>query len=429
MKNNQKLSLLFWLKKSKATADGRAPLYARVTTGGSKEEISVQVKVRQEYWDEENKRCTEPVAETKKINQKIQETGTALETHFKVLQTQFEVITAIMLKNVYEGKDPHYSPAPLVQFNNNRTLLEVFDEHIEIFEKKVEKGLRSEGTLRHWRSTKTDVQEFIRFKFGVDDIDVKEIRFACAEEFFEYLTLEQKQTVAETTAKGIVKKFKQMMKRASQKDYIPKNPVEGYKCSVVEPEVPPLEFHQVETIYSKKIDIPRLSEVRDCFIVQCFTGFSFQDLDALTTDHILKVGVSGEEWFSNPRGKTEVLEVVPVLPIVKEIMSKYENHPICLEKGKLFPIKSYQNYNGYLKEIAVLCGIPRELKTHLARHTFGDIMLSNGAPLEDVQKMLGHKSIRTTQRYARVRKERISENVKKVASIIFLPNGKLRKIA
>ncbi len=429
MKNNQKLSLLFWLKKSKATADGRAPLYARVTTGGTKEEISTNLKIEPQYWDEEHKVCTEPVPEAKRINQRAQEIRSALETHFKVLQTQYQEITAIMLKNVYEGKDANYSPDTEKFVPVDRTLLQVYDEFIAIFEKKVEKKKRSEGTLRHWNSNRKKVQEFIQYKFGSDDVDAKKIKFSLAEDFFNFLTLYQAETIAETTAKGYIKKFKQMMKRASQKDYIPKNPVESYVCSVLEPEVPPLEFHQVETIYSKKIDIPRLSEVRDCFIVQCFTGFSFQDLNALTKDHIIKVGISGEEWFSNPRGKTEVLEVVPILPIVKEIMKKYENHPLCVKDGKLFPIISYQNYNGYLKEIAVICGIPRELKTHLARHTFGDIMLSNGAPLEDVQKMLGHKSIRTTQRYARIRKERISENVKKVASIIFMPNGKLRKIA
>lgn len=429
MKNNQKLSLLFWLKKSKATADGKAPLYARITTGGSKEEISTNLKIDPQFWDETNKISTELGPDTKKKNERIVEIKKLLENHFIVLQSQFEDITAIMLKNVYEGKDAIPLPEAEDKEVNNMTVVDIYDEYIKLFEKKVKKKLRSEGTLRHWRSAKNKIEGFLIYKYKTTDVSASKITFECAEEFFDYLTLEKEETVAETTAKTDLKKFNQMMKRASQKNYIMKNPLEGYKCDVVDPEVPPLEFSQVEAIYRKRIDIPRLAEVRDCFIVQCFSGFAFSDLAALTKDHIIKVGVSGEEWFSNPRCKTDVLEVVPLLPIVKTILKKYENHPDCLNSGKLLPIKTYQNYNGYLKEVGDICGIPRKLKTHLARHTFGDIMLANGAPLEDVQKMLGHKSIRTTQRYARVRKERISENVKKVASIIFLPNGKLRKVA
>ncbi|MNI14023.1 Tyrosine recombinase XerD [compost metagenome] len=86
---------------------------------------------------------------------------------------------------------------------------------------------------------------------------------------------------------------------------------------------------------------------------------------------------------------------------------------MCIKRNSLLPILSNTNYNGYLKEIGAICGIQRELNTHLARHTFADIMLNLGMPLEDVSKMLGHKSIRTTQRYGQVRKNRIKQNFDK----------------
>ncbi len=76
----------------------------------------------------------------------------------------------------------------------------------------------------------------------------------------------------------------------------------------------------------------------------------------------------------------------------------------------LLPILSNTHFNAYLKEIADICGIERDLNTHLAWHTFADIMLNLGMPLEDVSKMLGHKSIRTTQRYCKIRLIRIQRN-------------------
>lgn len=83
--------------------------------------------------------------------------------------------------------------------------------------------------------------------------------------------------------------------------------------------------------------------------------------------------------------------MVPVLPIVNELIKKYRNHPRCIINNRLMPIDSNARYNGYLKEIATICGIKRDLNIHLARHTFADIMLNSGVPLEDVSKMLGIK--------------------------------------
>jgi len=93
------------------------------------------------------------------------------------------------------------------------------------------------------------------------------------------------------------------------------------------------------------------------------------------------------------------------------------------------PVNSNYRYNVYLKELAEICGIRRELNIHLARHTFADLMLNSGIPLEDVSKILGHKNIRTTQRYARVRKERIGKGMSKVKSLLFNKEGKLKQVS
>ena len=121
--------------------------------------------------------------------------------------------------------------------------------------------------------------------------------------------------------------------------------------------------------------------------------------------------------------------MVPILPIVEELIEKYKDHPYCKVHNRLMPINSNYRYNVYLKELADICGIDRELNTHLARHTFADMMLNNGVSLEDVSKMLGHKSIRTTMRYCRVRKHRISENMTKIREKLFTKSGKLRSVA
>ncbi len=80
---------------------------------------------------------------------------------------------------------------------------------------------------------------------------------------------------------------------------------------------------------------------------------------------------------------------------------------------------SNQKLNSYLKEVAELCGIKKNLTFHLARHTFAtSVTLSNGVPIETVSKMLGHTTIRTTQIYAKVVEQKVSQDMTKLRDLL-----------
>ena len=100
------------------------------------------------------------------------------------------------------------------------------------------------------------------------------------------------------------------------------------------------------------------------------------------------------------RHKTDVPVNVRLLDVPKSIIAKYSGE---LLNGKLLPVSSNQKMNAYLKELADICGITKNITTHVARHTFATtITLSNGVPIETVSKMLGHTNIKTTQHYAKI---------------------------
>lgn len=439
MKSNQKLFVMFWLKKSKATTDGSAPIYARITIDGLSDEISTGKKAHPDYWDTENKIVTQHGTDAKKINQKIRQVETDLDRHFGVLQTQYEHITPLMLKNVFNGipAEQRKQQSGERRETVKNSLLGCFDSFISKFEEQVKKGKRDKGTLRQWRTTRRKAVAFLAYQYKVQDMELNEIDYLFGDEFFDYLTLYAPKTVAEVTAKKHVKKTRQIIKPAVKRKLIPGNPLEDFNCSAKEKEVQPLELNQVEAIYRKNITIRRMVEVRDAFIFQCFTGYAYGDIYNLAPENIIKVGNAGELWLIKDRGKTEVSEAVPILPIVAELIEKYKEHPYCKTKNRLIPINSNYRYNVYLKELADICNISfenitthnQEFNTHLARHTFAHIMLNNGVPLEDVSKMMGHKSIRTTQRYARVSRSRIGENMSKLQTRLFAKDGKLRKVA
>ena len=100
------------------------------------------------------------------------------------------------------------------------------------------------------------------------------------------------------------------------------------------------------------------------------------------------------------RQKTSVKTYVLLLDIPKSIIAKYSHK--TYRDGKLFPILTNQKTNAYLKEIADLCGVKKNLTFHLARHTFATMSPSKGVPMESVSKILGHTNIKTTQIYARI---------------------------
>ena len=108
-----------------------------------------------------------------------------------------------------------------------------------------------------------------------------------------------------------------------------------------------------------------------------------------------------------------------MLPVALEIIEKYRDHNYCINKNRLLPVNSNQRYNGYLKEIADICGIKKKITSHIARHTFATtVTLSNGVPIETVSSMLGHSSIRTTQIYAKVLESKVSEDMKSLKNLL-----------
>lgn len=430
MKSNQKLTVLFWHRKSKADNKGLAPIICRISIDGSDVEFSIGKKVHRDYWDPALK-CVISGPHAKQINKRISEITTDLDRHFAMLQLQHRYVTPIMVRNAFNGLAVDHK-----QGFSKRTapvsckLLELTDKYIEDFQKMVDKGLRSSQTLRQWRATRNKIQEFIRQEYRVTDIEVIDIEYSFATRFYRYLTMERESVLQEAAAKKQIKNTKQILTLAESEGFVEKNPIQRFRCGGDDTDIMPLEFDQVRSIWEKHISLERLLEVRDVFIFQCFTGFAFQDVFGLSPSHIIKIGLKQEKWIIKERGKTGVPEMVPVMPIVQEIIDKYNNHPCRVVLGRLLPVNSNSRYNGYLKEIAVLCGLQRELNTHLARHTFADMMLNvMGFSLEEVSKMLGHRTIRTTQRYAKVKKNKISKTWETIKENIFTQDGKLRKIS
>ena len=109
----------------------------------------------------------------------------------------------------------------------------------------------------------------------------------------------------------------------------------------------------------------RLEHVRDLFVFSCFCGLAYSDVANLRQENIQK-SFDGNLWIITKRQKTNTDVNVPLLDIPKMILKKYKGK---LPDGKILPVISNQKLNAYLKEIADICGIKKNLTFHVASHS------------------------------------------------------------
>lgn len=161
---------------------------------------------------------------------------------------------------------------------------------------------------------------------------------------------------------------------ALAKEWMRKDPFYGYKMAQDETDPVFLTYPELKSVMEKEFTIPRLTLVRDIFVFASFTGLAFADVSTLTKDNLVQDN-NGDWWIRKGRVKLErrhrasSVSNIPLLPVPLAILKKYEDHPICQKKNLCLPVICNQRMNSYLKEIADLCGIKKNLTTHLSRHS------------------------------------------------------------
>ena len=216
---------------------------------------------------------------------------------------------------------------------------------------------------------------------------------------------------ANNTAVKYIKNFKKIIKLCISNAWLDKDPFVNYKAKIREVKREFLSQEEIQAIYEKVFVTERLNQVKDIFVFACFTGLAYIDVKQLTLSNI-SIGIDGGKWIFTHRQKTETASRILLLPIPTELVQKYADHPQCINENKLLPVLSNQKMNSYLKEIADVCGIQKDLTFHIARHTFATtVTLTNGVPIETVSKMLGHTNIKTTQHYAKILDKKVSDDM------------------
>lgn len=412
MSRNQKFSVHFYLNKKKVKNE-EVQLYIRIVVDLKRAEIATTHHIPSSAWNENQRKVKPSYSKSVFLNAYIDKVINDINQTFIQEASQGNTVTSKDIKNKYLGID---------EKPTQKSILDALDYHNTKMEEKVKIGQTAKKTHTRYVITKKKVEAFMKHQYKIKDIPLSELRLRFATEFEHYLLTQD--NLHTNTAHKYIKNIKTIMNMAIGLDWISSNPFNNFRCSYIAPKREVLNQEEIDRIRFKKIDIKRLAEVRDVFIFCCYTGFAYSDIYKFEYDAITK-GIDGEFWLATERQKTGVKESVPLLPVALEIIKKYRDHNYCINKNRLLPVNSNQRYNGYLKEIADICGIKKKITSHIARHTFATtITLSNGVPIETVSSMLGHSSIRTTQIYAKVLESKVSEDMQNLKTKLFGHNLK-----
>lgn len=388
------ISTLIYLRTNRPNKSGQLPIYVRFTYRGKRKEFSTKYFIDTSKWDSRASKVKGNNKESSIINNHLDA--------FKYKANQ------IILNFTYNNK-----PFKLDEFfeeftgkkEKERTLVPIFQNHNQKIKELVGKEY-APGTYVRYETTCAHVKKFLRWKYNKEDIDITKIDHAFINDFDFYLRTVH--NCANNTVMKYIKNFKKIVKLCLSNGWIEKDPFINYKTKFIEIERTYLTQEELNAIINKEISFERLDLVRDIFIFSCFTGLAYIDVKQLTKQNLSK-DINGSNWIHTHRQKTDTASRIPLLNIPQEILNKYTNHPQTEESNTLLPILSNQRMNAYLKEIADICGIHKILTFHCARHTFATtVTLSNGVPIESVSKMLGHKSIKITQHYAKITDRKVA---------------------
>ena len=390
-------AILFYLKKPKGYVKGDMPIYMRITVNGVPKEITTKQECDPERWNNQAQRAKGTNEKSKSLNVMLDALERKVhEARLKLMEGS-EPITAETLKNMLTG-----------QGERSHMLLEIFAQHNKQLSALVNTEF-APATLKRYDTTLEHVKAFIKWKYNVSDMDIKSLKFSFATDFEFYLKSE-KRCNHNSTIKYIGN-VRKIVNYCLKSGWLQKDPFFGFKMNKREVVREYLSTEELQALADKQFAIERLAQVRDVFLFSCYTGLAFIDVFQLTPTRIAK-GIDGNQWIFTFRQKTDTPTRVPLLPQAEEILLKYKANPKCVNEGKVLPMVSNQKMNAYLKEVADLCGITKTLTFHIARHTFATtVTLSNGVPIETVSKMLGHKSIRITQHYAKIIDKKVSEDM------------------
>ena len=399
------LKINYFIKSEKLKGNDSYPIYAKIFYEGQTMTMSTKKSISKERWEFTNKlKKTLKLEKEKVLKSSLDNMTIQFERKVNQLIKNDCIIDLNEIKNDLLGKRTQ---------DKKIGLIDIFEIHNTEFKKRVLLGERAAASFQKYERSKDLLKIFLDKKYGLENISVNKVKGAFIynlESFLKYESIYKgKVGIGNNSIVKYFKSFKTVCNFGIKLELIQANPFSRYDGKLIVKDAIYLTQAELNKIEEKYFDFDRLEKVKNIFLFSCYTGYAPIDAQALTDKNLIRTN-DGDLWIVTDRIKTGIRANVPVLPTTQRIIEKYSD----LQMG-LIPKMSNQKMNAYLKEIADLCGIDKNLTWYVARHTFATtVTLGNGIKLENVSAMMGHSNVKQTQHYAKVLDVNVGSDMKKL---------------
>ncbi|WP_295992011.1 site-specific integrase [uncultured Alistipes sp.] len=401
----KRFSVTYFLRKARTNKAGLTPILARITTNGISKEIYIQCSVPADKWSQSKERATGKDKLCQQVNSYLD------DYRARILAVRQELISKGYEGNCIQIKERLQNPTTL-----SIMFLAELAKYCE--KRQAEVGVRiTQLTANKYHRVLRNLREYVASAYRKEDLLLSAVGYEFLDGFNTFL-----QTAHRCKHNGAVNLLdcvKNFTRYCLRNEWIEKDPFRNYKLKEEHnKEKDHLTREELETLVQKRLPNERLDRIRDVFAFCCFTGLAFTDAEHLRQEHI-RTDDNGTTWIHKPREKTAIMSRIPLLPYPMILLEKYERDAELRATGKLLPVPSNQKMNAYLKEIADLCNIPKNLTTHVARHTFACLAVEYGMPIDVLAKILGHSNTNMTRHYAKFSEQSIGREMRKMNEQMF----------
>ena len=402
---NNELKVSFYLKRegnterTETNPDTVYPIVGKIIIGNTIAQFGSKLKIEERLWNVKSGRAIGKSRVAVELNREINKINLSIHTHYRDIFKRTGKVTAIEVKNAFQGIA-----------TAQKMLLALFGEMMEDFKGRI--GIdRAQSTYKQYEVLYKQLKQFLREEYHVEDIPLTELDLSFIEALNFFFRV--KRRMKPRTVKARIILLNKMIRLALHRRIINRPPFDGFELEKTELKNKSLTSDELDLLMKTPLKSGTQRFIRDMFLFSTFTGLAYADLHKLSWKDIITED-DGSLWISANRQKSHTEFNVKLLNIPIQIIEYYKG---LAPDGKVFPPMSLGQVNVGLKRIARNCGINRALSFHQARYTFASqICLSQGVPIESVSRMLGHKHIETTQRYARLNNEKISNDMQQLSA-------------
>ena len=389
-----KMKVLLYLKKSSRDRSGKAPIMGRITLGRSIAQFSCKLFCNPDLWNPRESRMDGKSREAVEVNGRLDNLLLAVQASYQSLLAKGSPFDATDIKEHFQGS---------VQ---SRTMfLERFDDLIEEMERHVGIDIK-ENSLASYRQTRAQLQRFIRANYNASDLAFSQLTEDFIKQFEQYVIGEV--GLKQSTCYNMIVLIKKVCKLAYREGAADSLLFDNVHVDKGDNRLPKaLDKDALDKLKALRFDglDGDMETSRDVFLFACYTGAAYCDLMALNREHLVRDD-EGNLWLKFSRQKTGVLCRVKLLPEALRLLEQLHSDA----RETLLPYMNYATYLSCLKAISLRAGLSLPITTHTARHTFATLItLEQGVPIETVSKMLGHSTVRMTERYAEVTPQKLFE--------------------